>query len=106
MITALRGHILLASELVRTELRRAVARTAPELSTAADALVGALRLVRLDAELLDAAGRLAPPVLRTMDAIHLQSALLLGADLDAFVTYDARQAAAARDAGLTVVAPS
>ncbi len=44
-------------------------------------------------------------MLRTLDAIHLASALDMGADLEAFVTYDARLAAAARDAGLTVVSP-
>jgi len=106
LIAALRGHTLLASELVRTELRRAVARAGPDLLPAADLLVARLRLVRLDAELLDAAGRLAPPVLRTLDAIHVQSALLLGDDLEALITYDDRQAAAAREAGLAVRAPA
>jgi predicted nucleic acid-binding protein len=97
--------VLLASELVRTELRRAVARTEPERLPATDALLRQLRLVRLDATLLDAAGRLSPPALRPLDAIHLQSALLLGDELDALVTYDVRQADAARDAGLPVWAP-
>lgn len=106
LVLALRGEILLASELVRTELRRAVARAAPELMSAVDALLAQLRLVRLDAQLLDAAGRLAPPRSRSLDAIHLQSALLLGDELDAFITYDARQADAARAAGLTVRSPS
>ena len=71
-----------------------------------DALLGRLRLVRLDATLLDAAGRLGPPTLRTLDAIHLQCALLLGDELDALVTHDARPAEAARDAGLPVWAPA
>lgn len=102
----MRGQVLLASDLVRTELRRAVARAVPEHLAATDALIARLRLVRLDAQLLDAAGRLGPPVLRTLDAIHLQSALLLGDELDALITYDARQADAARDAGLVVRAPA
>jgi predicted nucleic acid-binding protein len=91
---------------VRTELRRAVARAAPDLLPAADALLARLRLVRLDAPLLDAAGRLGPAPLRSLDAIHLQSALLLGDELDALITYDARQGAAARDIGLVVRAPA
>ena len=102
----MRGEVLLASELVRTELRRAVLRAVPEQLTATDALIARLRLVRLDADLLDAAGRLGPPGLRTLDAIHLQSALLLGDELDALITYDARQANAARTAGLVVRAPT
>lgn len=91
---------------MRTELRRAVLRTAPGQLDAADALLGRLRLVRLDAALLDAAGRLGPPGLRTLDAIHLQSALLLGDELDALITYDARQAEAARATGLSVRVPA
>jgi len=91
---------------VRTELRRAVQRVAPDRLGAAEALVGRLRLVRLDDELLDAAGREAPASLRTLDAIHLACALLLGDELDALVTYDARQADAARAAGLVVAAPA
>ena len=55
--------------------------------------------------ILSRAARLEPPALRTLDAVHLASALELGADLEAFVTYDARLAAAARGAGLTVVSP-
>ncbi len=74
--------------------------------SAVDALLAQLRLVRLDAQLLDAAGQLAPPRSRSLDAIHLQSALLLGDELDAFITYDARQADGARAAGLTVRSPS
>jgi uncharacterized protein len=105
LIAALRGQALLASELVRTELRRAVIRTAPEQLEATDALLGRLLLVRLDAALLDAAGRLCPPALRTLDAIHLQSALLVGDELDALITYDVRHSQAARDAGLSVRAP-
>ena len=106
MIAALRDEVVLASELVRTELRRAVGRVAPQHLGRADALLDRLRLVRLDAELLDAAGRLEPPELRTLDAIHVQSALLLGSELDALITYDEGQAEAARQAGLAVRAPA
>jgi uncharacterized protein len=94
-----------ACELVRTELRRAVRRTAADRMAAADAVIDRLLLVRLDAQLLDEAGRLEPPGLRTLDALHVQAALLLGEELDSLVTYDERQAAAARSAGLRVEAP-
>lgn len=44
------------------------------------------------------------PTLRSMDAIHLATALEIDSDLD-FITYDDRLAAAAREAGLRVVQP-
>ena len=106
LLEALRGRTLVASELARTELLRAVLRVAPQRIAKAEALLGRLLLVRLDTELLDGAGRLEPAELRTLDAIHLQSALLLGDDLEALVTYDLRQAAAARTAGLRVSSPA
>jgi len=105
LVRALHGRRVLAADLVRTELRRAVLRAAPDRMPAAEDLLSALLLVRLDAELLDAAGLLQPPALRTLDAVHIACALLLGDELDAFVTYDARQAVAARAAGLRVEQP-
>lgn len=96
---------LVVSDLSRTELSRAVRRVRPELMPRVRALLDALVLVALTGEILDAAGRLEPPALRSLDAIHLASALALGDDLDAFVTYDERQAQAATAYGLTVVTP-
>jgi predicted nucleic acid-binding protein len=46
-----------------------------------------------------------PPALRTLDAIHLASALSLGRRLDAFVSYDRLLLRAVADAGITVAAP-
>jgi len=43
--------------------------------------------------------------LRSLDALHLASALLLGAELTTFIAYDRRLADAARAAGLVVAAP-
>ena len=54
----------------------------------------------------EAAAVLPPVNLRSLDAIHLAFALALGDELDAFVTYDARLADAARANGLPVVAPA
>ncbi len=80
-------------------------RAAPDLLSEAEALLGRLLLVRLDARVLDAAGHLGPPQLRTLDVIHIACARVLGDEVEAFVTYDARQAAAARLAGLPVEQP-
>lgn len=52
----------------------------------------------------DAAANVPGPV-RSLDAIHVASAGLLGSELIALVTYDHRMAGAARGAGLRVVMP-
>jgi uncharacterized protein len=67
-------------------------------------LLDAIALLALDRELLIAGGTLAEPGLRALDAIHVAAAIS-AAPLDAFVTYDERQGAAARLGGLRTVAP-
>lgn len=103
---------LLSSELALTEVPRAIRRAAandPELAPAllmnrAEELLDAVALLPVDRALLAAAGALDEPVLRALDAIHLASAIDLS-PLDAFVSYDERQGAAARLAGLRTVSP-
>jgi uncharacterized protein len=108
----LEGVELASSELVLTEVPRALRRKA---ATALDfpleavleqagVLIESLGLRPVDDALLIGAGMLAEPTLRSLDAIHLATALHLY-PIDAFVTYDKRQAAAARLAGLRTVAP-
>jgi predicted nucleic acid-binding protein len=55
------------------------------------------------ADVVSLARRIGPNVLRSLDAIHLATAILV--DADALITYDERLAAAARDNDVTVVAP-
>jgi predicted nucleic acid-binding protein len=103
---------LVSSELILTEIPRAVRRAAGDdpalpldlLLERAGALLEAVALRPLDHALLAAAGALAEPALRALDAIHVASALDLH-PVDTFVTYDERQAAAARLAGLRTMAP-
>jgi predicted nucleic acid-binding protein len=68
-------------------------------------ILGAFEVIELSPELIDAAVRVRPRTLRTLDAIHIASAVELGRDLASFVTYDRRQADAAREAGLPVASP-
>ena len=56
--------------------------------------------------LFRSAGVLEPAILRTLDAIHLATALAVGDDLGAIVTYDKRMAAAAGSLGLRTVSPA
>ncbi len=62
-------------------------------------------LVAIDDRMLDAAGVLEPAILRTLDAIHVATALSIGDDLEAVVTYDDRMADAARLLGLPTTSP-
>lgn len=95
----------ISSRVLAVELVRAVARVAPAALDQALALLGVMEFVELDQRVADRAAALEPVGLRSLDAIHLASALELGEELDAFVTFDARQADAARALGLTVAAP-
>jgi predicted nucleic acid-binding protein len=63
-------------------------------------------ILELDVHLAERAAGVGPTLLRALDAIHIASALEVGSELRAFVTYDDRLAAAARDAGLPVVRPA
>jgi predicted nucleic acid-binding protein len=96
-----------ASALVRTEVRRALRRAeaSAKLLATADKLLAAVITISIRDELLDAAGRLTEPGLRSLDAIHLATAQSLGPALTAFVTYDRRLLNAADRAGLATAAP-
>lgn len=94
------------SDLTRTELTRAVRRGAPELLARARDLLGRVTLITATPRIFDEAGRLDPIALRTLDAVHLASALELGDDLESVVTYDVRMGDAARRLGLPVTAPA
>jgi uncharacterized protein len=72
----------------------------------AESVVARLGLVELDASVRARAAGLGPTGLRTLDAIHLATALDLSEDLGSFVTYDQRQGDAARRAGIVVYSPA
>ena len=55
---------------------------------------------------LESASRLPDPMLRTLDAIHVATALLIRDDLDVLVTYDQRMLAAAAAHGVPTAAPA
>lgn len=100
-----RDAALATSDLARTELVRSVRRRAPEAVTQARDVLSRLLLVRADAQIFDEAARLMPPEVRSLDAVHLATALALGDDLEGIITYDLRMADAAHGLGLEVVAP-
>lgn len=105
--TYIDGAQLVTSEIALTEVPRAAhLRTgATEVFDQAEAVLRRFDLIELDEELHRGAARRPPRELRTLDAIHLVSALRVGGPLQAVVAYDRRLADAARSAGLVVDAP-
>jgi hypothetical protein len=105
LVDGLDASVLWTSALTRTELVRAAARRSEEHVVAARRSLGRLTVVTITVDLLDVAGALAPVTLRSPNAIHVATALELGEDLEAVVTYDDRTADAARHHGLAVLHP-
>ena len=97
---------LVASQLAALECRRAIRRVASKRAFAAvDDMLEAVLLMNITPAVLQAAARLDPPLLRSLDAIHVATALAThDPDLEV-ITYDDRLAAAAAANGLRVVRP-
>lgn len=94
-----------SSELARVEVLRAVLRRQPAALLQAHQVISRVRKLRLSRAVLSAAAALHPGELRTLDAIHLASALRFGMQLTSLVCYDERLGDVARAAGLTVDTP-
>jgi predicted nucleic acid-binding protein len=93
---------LVSSLLLETELRRFALRHGIEQSSASEVL-GGIALAELPPSLFLEAGLFSETTLRTLDALHLASAIRL--EVDELITYDVRLADAARALGLRVTAP-
>jgi|SRR5579875_379686 len=101
-----RADQLVTSALSRVEVVRAVLMGGPAAIAHARRQLSRLDQILLSTEVLDRAATLAPNVqLRSLDAIHLAAAQVVGADLRALVTYDLRMAEAAQNLGLAVERP-
>lgn len=98
-------RVVVTSDLARTELMRAVRRVDPVLAPAARAVLDAVTVIQVSTATFETAGRLDPAALRSLDALHVAAALELGDDLEGFVAYDERLAAAAAGNGIAVLAP-
>lgn len=102
-----RRQPLVCSALARTEVIRALLPLGDATIRRGKLVLSRFELVRLGQQLLDQAGILQPRGLRSLDAIHLATADLLGdRDQTLIVTYDRRMAQAAADLGWRVAAPS
>ena len=94
-----------SSDLLRVEVTRAVHRAIPALLPAARDLLLAFSCITIDEDIVAGAMNEPDRGLRSLDAIHLATARVLGPDLDAIACYDDRLLNAAEDAGLTTVSP-
>ena len=101
-----RGTALVTSVITLIELDRSIRRNKSGLQISIGDLFEGVEIRGLDDAVVASAGTLEPVSLRSLDAIHLASALDLRTELDGFVTYDARLAEAARAHRLPVVAPA
>jgi len=92
-----------SSTLLETELRRfAVRRGLAQADVTV--IIERLEIIDIDRACFRQAGLLPGETLRSLDAIHVAAALRGGAD--SMITYDQRQADAARAVGLEVIAPT
>jgi len=96
---------LVTSALARTEVARALLPLGEQAIQRGLDVLTAIDVMRINDRVLDAAGRLLPAQLRSLDAIHLATAQQLGTDLARVVTYDDRMAAAATEVGWAVTSP-
>jgi predicted nucleic acid-binding protein len=102
---ALTGASLWSSTLLDVEAHRSARR----LGVAADDVASALDKVALlapTASTFASARDIGPTTLRTLDALHLATALELGDELEAVVTYDDRLADGCRTVDLAVLSPN
>ena len=95
-----------SSGLLRTEALRAAMRVSQQHVVKVRRLLRRVALIDVNRQLLEQAGTLVPPDLRSLDAIHVAAAMSLGDDLGNLVTYDARMVMAAQAHGLNVVSPA
>lgn len=99
------GASWVSSALLRVEVIRAVSRVMPVALPDARDLLLAFDYVSIDDEVVETAMNEPDRMLRSLHAIHLATARVLGEDLDGLATYDDRLASAAKGAGIPVVQP-
>jgi len=100
-----RRRPLVSSALARAEVARALLPGGEEAVVRGRDVLTRLDLLRVNDRVLHVAGTLLPVELRSLDAIHLASAQLLGSDLASLVSYDDRLSEAARQLGYRVASP-
>lgn len=95
----------MTSRLGVVETERAIRRTRPAPLAEMRAVLESVDVIELSPELMSRAAGLTPVALRTLDAIHLATLLMLGSSELDVVTYDDRLLSAVRQYGFPVRQP-
>jgi predicted nucleic acid-binding protein len=97
---------LVSSALIAIEARRTVLREDATRLPRSDVLLTRVGQVAITGAVVESASRLPDPSLRSLDAIHLATALLLGNEVEVLVSYDKRMCAAAQAHGIATISPA
>ena len=95
-----------SSALITLEARRATIRSNPARLPRIDILLATVTQIEISAAVIESAGRLPGPMLRSLDAVHLATALLVREELSVLVSYDERLLDAAAAHGIPTAAPA
>ena len=106
LLDAIADRPTISSAILALEARRSTVRVDAALLPRTDLLLGEVTQVDLSPAVLESASRMPDPRLRTLDAIHLATALLVREELDVLLTYDERLLAAAAAHGIPTAAPA
>lgn len=97
---------MVTSAITRVEVKRTVNRINPGKISVADDVLGQIESIKLEQKILNFAEAFNENVtLRTLDAIHVASALILSESVKGLITYDKQMAANAKKMGINVLSP-
>jgi predicted nucleic acid-binding protein len=97
---------LVSSALLAVEARRGAIRNDVRALPRIDLMLSQFTLLAISEAIIESASRLPDPMLRSLDAIHLATALLVREDIDALVSYDDRLLASAAAHGISTASPA
>ena len=97
---------LVSSELIVVEVFRALRRALPDGAMRAREVCNRISTKPINSEMIRFAAFLEPSPLRSLDAVHLATALSLGESIQSVVTYDERMISTCRQLGLATASPS
>ncbi|WP_261553567.1 type II toxin-antitoxin system VapC family toxin [Frankia tisae] len=103
---AARPGVSVSSALATLEVTRALRRSDPAALPRVPGVLARVTLVPIEEPILVSAAALADPLLRSLDALHLATALRLDAPSLVFISYDKRLSAAAAQERLHVAVPA
>lgn len=96
---------LVSSTLLAVEARRGILRNDSAALPRVDIFLSRVDMIGISDAVLESAGRFPDPLLRSLDAIHLATALLVREELDVLLSYDDRLVAAAKAHDIPTASP-